>query len=91
VVQLAANQPHRSKEPQVVVENPLKPGRYRFSLVVVDDALNESEPAEITVTVVEPTRPERDPTRPVLRPEILRATETIRRPVITPIRPIRPS
>jgi hypothetical protein len=79
MVQLATNQPFRSREPQITVENPLKPGSYRFSLVVVDEAHNESQPAELTVTVVERTRP-------VLRPEILRATETIRDPIIKPLR-----
>lgn len=80
MVQFATSQPFRSKTPQVVVENPLKPGSYRFSLVVVDDARNESKPAEITVTVVEQTRT-------VLRPEILRAAETVRQPI--PIRTLR--
>lgn len=74
MVQLATNQPFRSREPQITVENPLKPGSYRFSLVVLDDAQNESQPAELTVTVVERIRP-------VLRPEILRATETVREPI----------
>lgn len=81
MVQLATNQPLGSKTPRIVVENPFKPGSYRFSLVVVDDARNESEAAEITVTVVERVRP-------VLRPDILRATETIREPIaLTPLRP----
>lgn len=80
MVQLATNQPFLSKAPQVTVENPLKPGSYRFSLVVVDDAQNESMPAVITVTVVEPRRP-------VLRPEILREAVTVRQPI--PIRPLR--
>jgi len=74
MVQLATNQPFRSREPQITVENPLKPGSYRFSLVVLDEAQNESQPAELTVTVVERIRP-------VLRPEILRATETVREPI----------
>ena len=79
MVLLAANQPLRSREPQITVENPLKPGSYRFRLVVVDEAQNESQPAEITVTVVQPTRP-------VLRPEILREVTTVRDPVVTPLR-----
>ena len=84
MVQLATNQPFRSRVPQIAVENPLKPGSYRFSLVVVDEAKNESQPAEITVTVV-------DRTRPVLRPDILRDITTIDQPVVKPvIRPIRP-
>ena len=85
MVQLAANKPHRSRTPEVVVENPLKPGRYRFSLVVVDSADNESEPFELAVTVFEQAGP-------VLRREIAREEIVPRRP--TPIerrRVIRPS
>ena len=83
MVQLATNQPFRSRVPQITVENPLKPGSYRFSLVVVDEAKNESQPHEITVTVVRPTRP-------VLRPDILREVTTVDQPVIKPvIRPLR--
>jgi hypothetical protein len=83
MVQLATNQPFRSRDPRITVENPLKPGSYRFSLVVVDEAKNESQPAEITVTVVQPTRP-------VLRPEILREVATVDQPVLKPtIRTLR--
>ena len=35
---------------------PLPPGRYRFELVVVDDAGNESEPAQIDVIVKDTQR-----------------------------------
>ena len=77
MVQLATNQPIRSRAPQITVENPLKPGSYRFSLVVVDDAKNESAPAEITVTVFQPTRP-------VLRPDVLRDLTTLEQPVVKP-------
>ena len=79
----------------MVVENPLKPGRYRFSLVVVDTSDNESEPFELAVSVVEETR------ATVFRPEILRDATILRRPTPEPspiiidrlrtIRPIRPS
>ena len=74
MVQLVTDKPHRSKEPQVLVENPLKPGRYRFSLVVVDDANNESVPFELAVTVVEQIRP-------VIRPDVLREEPVLRRPI----------
>lgn len=84
MVQFIPQEPHRSKVPQVLVENPLRPGRYRFSLVVVDDSRNVSEPAEITVTVVERTRP-------VLDPTILRGTTIRDRIPITPLRPGRPT
>jgi hypothetical protein len=84
VVQFATDKPHRTGASEVVVENPLKPGRYRFSLVVVDDSNNESAPFELAVTVVEEARP-------VLRPDFVRDT-TIRRPIpIDRVRPLRPS
>ena len=83
MVQFVTDKPHRSREPQVVVENPLQPGRYRFSLVVVDDADNESAPFELAVTVVEQLRP--------VRPDILREETVLRRPVpLDRIRLIRP-
>lgn len=37
--------------------NPLKPGTYRFQLVVVDDAGNESDPAFVNVVVRDTQRP----------------------------------
>ncbi len=92
MVQFATNKPHRSRVPEVVVENALQPGRYRFSLVVTDDSGNDSAPFELTVSVVERTRP-------VLRPDIIRDATVLRRPTpapspvvdrIRPIRPIRP-
>ena len=84
MVQFATDKPVRSKVPEVVVENPLEPGRYRFSLVVVDDSDNESAPFELTVTIVEQTTP-------ILRREILRDTVG-RRPVpIDRLRVRRPS
>jgi len=95
VVQFVTDKPIRSRSPEVVVENPLKPGRYRFSLVVVDTSDNESEPFELAVSVVEETR------TTVFRPEILRDATILRRPAPEPspividrlrtIRPIRPS
>ena len=68
----------------MLVENPLKPGRYRFSLVVVDDSDNESAPFELAVTVVEQTGP-------VLRREIVREATVLRRPIaIDRLRVVRP-
>jgi hypothetical protein len=85
VVQFATDKPVRSKAPEVVVENPLKPGRYRFSLVVVDDSDNESAPFELAVTVVEETRT-------VFRPELVREATVLRRPIIADrLRVFRPS
>ena len=83
MVQLVPDKPHRSKEPQVLVENPLEPGRYRFSLVVVDDANNESVPFELVVSVLERVRP--------VRPEIIREEPILRRPIVLDsLRNIRP-
>ena len=83
-------------EPQLLVENKLKPGRYRFQLVVTDTAGLESDPAEMVVTVREPApeptptpTPPSGPTRVVLRPDVL--TERIER-VVRPLDPriVRP-
>jgi hypothetical protein len=86
VVQFVTDKPLRSKTPDVVVENPLKPGRYRFSLVVVDTSDNESEPFELAVSVVERTR------TTVLRPELVREAAVLRQPIATNprLRVIRP-
>jgi hypothetical protein len=46
--------PHITAQGFVDVDNPLKPGSYRFRLTVVDSADLESEPTELTVTVAEP-------------------------------------
>lgn len=69
----------------MLVENPLDPGRYRFSLVVVDSADNESVPFELVVTVVARTRP-------VIRPDLEIEREPIlRKPIaIDRARLIRP-
>ena len=45
------NVPVETREPVVVVEPPLSPGRHRFQLVVVDDRGRESEPAFVVVLV----------------------------------------
>ena len=84
MVQFATDKPLRSRTPEVVVENPLKPGRYRFSLVVVDDSDNESAPFELAVTVVEETRT-------VFRPELVREATILRRPILDRLRVTRPS
>jgi hypothetical protein len=44
-------EPIVTEEPRVMVER-LEPGRHVFSLVVVDDEGNESEPALARVTVL---------------------------------------
>ena len=38
-------------------QNPLKPGKHVFQLIVTDDANNKSEPAVVTVIVVDRERP----------------------------------
>ena len=45
------NQPIVTAEPGIVVENQLKPGSYRFRLVVVDNDGNQSAPSERVVVV----------------------------------------
>lgn len=55
------NVPVVQKEPLVTVDvkqdAPMPPGKYRFQLVVVDDANNESEPAFLDVIVMDTQRP----------------------------------
>lgn len=55
------NVPVVQKEPLVTVDvkqdAPMLPGKYRFQLVVVDDAGNESEPAFLDVIVMDTQRP----------------------------------
>lgn len=60
-----------TSKPQIEVANPLKPGKYRFRLTVVDSARNESAPAEIVVTVVDPRTDPRLPTD-ILTDRVLR-------------------
>lgn len=45
------------KAPELVVENRLKVGRWRFRLSVVDAAGNESRPAELVVQVADDPGP----------------------------------
>ncbi len=45
------------KGPELLVENRLKVGRWRFRLVVVDGAGNESKPAELVVQVADDPEP----------------------------------
>lgn len=64
---LTPGKPVTVKEPHFLVENKLRPGRYRFQLIVFDDGGLESDPAEIIVSVHDRVR---DPTRPVIREPI---------------------
>ena len=52
-----------SREPILLVENKLEPGRHLFELVCVDDAGNASKPAQIIVTVMTLPLFDRDPLR----------------------------
>lgn len=47
------NKPVETRTPKVVVDAGLKPGRYRFELVVVDDQGNKSKPSSIIVEIRE--------------------------------------
>ena len=91
---LIPGQPITIPDPHLLVENQFAPGRYRFQLVVTDEAGLESDPAELFVLVRDIVRPV-PPTRPDIReidPDLLRRIR--RQPDITPdigrvIRPIR--
>jgi len=53
----------RSDSPTMVVDSGLKPGTYRFQLVVVDDSGNVSAPAFLSMTVQDSAPPPPPPTR----------------------------
>jgi hypothetical protein len=44
-------------EVTVTPERPLRPGRHRFQLIVVDDSGNQSEPDSVDVIVIDNERP----------------------------------
>lgn len=73
------NVPIVQKDPIVTVDinkdAPLPPGKYRFQLVVVDDANNESDPAIIEVIV-------QDTQRPTAVLDMVNADKAIVRPVV---------
>ena len=84
---LAPGQPITVREPHLLVENRFAPGRYRFQLVVIDEAGLESGPAELVVAVREPVRPPPTrPTGPVINPDIF----DVLRPGRPDLREIRP-
>lgn len=62
---LAPGVAFRSRAPTLAVENTLEAGAWRFRLTVLDDAGNESAPAELVVQVRAPERPG-GPVRPDL-------------------------
>jgi hypothetical protein len=75
-----------STKPVVTVENRLPAGRFRFQLVCVDDAGNQSEPAQIIVTVQQTAGAGTGAVLSGLRN--LARERVIRRP--RPVRPLRP-
>ena len=81
---LAINQPLSTTEPLLVVENKLEPGKYRFRLVVLDEAKNESVPADIVITVnpkvIDPVIPDIR-----VRPDRILRPDVITRPVVEPV------
>jgi hypothetical protein len=81
-----------SADPTIVVENLLQAGNWTFRLVCVDDAGNESEPADLTVIVREPTRINPDIFRDrILVREPIEREPIFRRPIAaTRFRPLRP-
>ena len=72
---LTPGKPVTVSKPQLLVENELAAGRYRFQLVVIDDGGLESDPAELVVTVRGLVRP-RDP---IERPDIRDRIERVER------------
>ena len=79
--ELTPGRPLRSRVPTLLVENRLEVGAWRFRLTAVDDAGNESAPAEIVVRVVAGGRP-------VIPPDVVLPVQP---PVVTrPRRPRRP-
>lgn len=92
---LAQSKTVRSDVPTLLVENPFAPGRYRFELTVVDDAGNESVPAQIVVevrarpVVIDP-RLDVAVVRPVLDPRIVVDPRRVTPIGPVPIRPLRP-
>jgi hypothetical protein len=78
-----------SAAPMVSVDNPLRPGSYRFQLVVIDDSGNASAPAFVSVSVQQPSPPPPPPSTGVkFNPQIL-ATTPIRLNPNIPIKNIR--
>lgn len=59
-------------DPVLLVENQFTAGQYRFQLVVTDDAGNDSDPAELVVTVRAPAPPPPPPGHPHIPIDILK-------------------
>ena len=57
----------RSKQPTMVVDPGLEPGRHRFEVTAIDRAGNRSKPALVTVTIARSPNPF-DPGGAIRRP-----------------------
>jgi hypothetical protein len=61
LAEFIVNEPIKTEDDTIEVtvtpRNPLRPGRHRFRLIVVDDSGNESEPDEVEVVVLDQERP----------------------------------
>ena len=79
MARFVTGRPIKTEKPSIVVDAGLKPGRYRFRLVVVNQGGRKSKPAFVTVHVVDRTSPPIEPVDPVGP-----------RPPITPVEPLRP-
>jgi hypothetical protein len=78
---LTPGRPITVQTPELLVENQLPVGTYRFQLVVTDDGGLESSPAELVVTV----------RRPVVRPDVvLRPDLVLRADLLRPAATVRP-
>jgi hypothetical protein len=47
------NKPFESTKPSVLVDRGLKPGQYRFQLVVFNERNQPSKPTEVVITIVD--------------------------------------
>lgn len=73
------NKPVVTREPQVLVENKLKPGKYTFRLVVTIDGVS-GKPLERTITVAERMVPLSRPGERTDKPKKTRKPRTPRTP-----------
>lgn len=85
---LTPGQAFVTDQPQLLVENKLAPGVYRFQLVVLDEAQNASAVAELQVTI-RPAPPQPTPPQPTPGPQPAPRPTPIPRPT-PPIGPIPP-
>lgn len=82
---IAPNQTIEQSSAELRISNKLPVGKHRFELVVIDDAGQASDPASVTVTILEPATDGRFDLRDRLRPDL---RDRLRDPII-PTPPIR--